>query len=61
MADLHHVMIYANHKDPKTTLRYWIRRSKARKNAELSRTGEELLVDLVPNWLHSDLPEQNIH
>ncbi|MEU8306252.1 tyrosine-type recombinase/integrase [Actinomadura sp. NPDC048955] len=61
MAGLHHVMIYANHKDPKTTLRYWIRRSKARKNAELSRTGEELLVDLVPNWLHSDLPEQTTH
>uniref|UniRef100_UPI003F494359 tyrosine-type recombinase/integrase n=1 Tax=Actinomadura sp. CA-154981 TaxID=3240037 RepID=UPI003F494359 len=57
MSGLHHVMIYANHKDPKTTLRYWIRRSKARKNAQLSRTGDRLLADLLPHWLHHDLPE----
>jgi integrase len=56
-AGLHHVMIYANHKDPKTTLRYWIRRSKARKNAELARAGEQLLAELLPGWLH-DLGDQ---
>ena len=61
MAGLHHVMIYANHKDPKTTLRYWIRRSKAKKNAELASTGDRLLADLLPHWLHPDLPEQTIH
>lgn len=61
MAGLHHVMVYANHKDPKTTLRYWIRRSKATKNAQLSRTGEHLLTDLLPHWLHQDPPEQTIH
>ncbi|QKW36273.1 site-specific integrase [Actinomadura sp. NAK00032] len=52
-AGLHHVMIYANHKDPKTTLRYWIRRSKAAKNAQLARTGEQLLADLLPDWLRT--------
>lgn len=57
-AGLHHVMIYANHKDPKTTLRYWIRRSKAAKNAELARAGEEILADLLPDWFRQDLGDQ---
>lgn len=47
MAGLRHVMIYANHKHPKSVLQYWIR-SQVRKNAELSCIGGEVLADLVP-------------
>jgi integrase len=51
MAGLPQVMIFANHKNPETTLRYWARRNHADRNAELSRTGEQVLADTLHTWL----------
>ncbi|MEV3925868.1 tyrosine-type recombinase/integrase [Actinomadura coerulea] len=54
MAGLAQVMIFANHKRPETTLRYWIRRDHAARNAELARTGEQVLEQVIGDWLGDD-------
>lgn len=51
MAGLAQVMIFANHKKPETTLRYWVRRDHADRNAELARTGEQVLHSALQDWL----------
>ncbi|MFC6880720.1 tyrosine-type recombinase/integrase [Actinomadura yumaensis] len=52
MAGLAQVMVFANHKSPQTTLRYWVRRSQADRNAELAHSGEQVLANVLQQWLN---------
>lgn len=52
MAGLAQVMVFANHKSPQTTLRYWVRRSQADRNAELAHSGEQVIANVLQQWLN---------
>lgn len=59
MAGLAQIMIFANHKKPETTLRYWVRRDHADRNAKLARTGEQVLHSALQDWLgHTPLQDR---
>ncbi|MGP4025775.1 tyrosine-type recombinase/integrase [Actinomadura sp. 3N407] len=57
MAGLAQVMTFANHKRSETTLRYWVRRSHGERNAQLAATGEQVLADLLRDWLTTATPD----